>query len=342
MSCTERPLPVHTKIWTDISMDFIKAFPPPQGKTMLFMVVDRLSKYAHFVPLSHPFTASQVPQVFLDDVYKLHVYGQAPNVHLPYLVGTSVVKDVDRTMHAREQAIAMFQPYLIIAKVGEVAYKLQFLDTSQIHYVFHVSQLKLCKGTNHQVEVLPQCGLDRVLSVEPKAIIRRSNYEKTLYAVSKIEDWKILEDIKRNPYSKRPPIRRSADREGVIEKVVTKTMADRLWKNMLIKLEEIITRNNAFSGTNGEDVVERIENFLKTVDPLDLPNVSYERLRLAVFPISLTGDTSEWLMNEPQSSVTTWVDLMELFFGKYYPPSHTGKIVGTKAKWDSTNVVFEN
>ncbi|GKA25256.1 hypothetical protein Tco_0711365 [Tanacetum coccineum] len=31
-------------------------------------------------------------------------------------------------------------------------------------------------------------------------------------------------------------------------------------------------RNNAFSGTNGEDVVEHIENFLKIVDPLDLPN----------------------------------------------------------------------
>ncbi|GKD71908.1 hypothetical protein Tco_1325998 [Tanacetum coccineum] len=48
-------------------------------------------------------------------------------------------------------------------------------------------------------------------------------------------------------------------------------------------------QNNAFSGTNGEDVVEHIENFLKVVDPLVLPNVSYERLRLAVFHISLSG-----------------------------------------------------
>nr|GEX43805.1 hypothetical protein [Tanacetum cinerariifolium] len=68
-------------------------------------------------------------------------------------------------------------------------------------------------------------------------------------------------------------------------------------------------RNNAFSGTNGEDVDEHIENFLKIVDLLNLPNVSYERLRLVVFAISLTRDVSEWLMNEPQSSVTTWVDL---------------------------------
>ncbi|GJX81971.1 hypothetical protein Tco_0331452 [Tanacetum coccineum] len=41
-------------------------------------------------------------------------------------------------------------------------------------------------------------------------------------------------------------------------------------------------RDNAFSGTNGEDAVEHIEYFLKIVDPINLPNVNYERLRLLV------------------------------------------------------------
>ncbi|GKB01302.1 hypothetical protein Tco_0829346 [Tanacetum coccineum] len=41
-------------------------------------------------------------------------------------------------------------------------------------------------------------------------------------------------------------------------------------------------RDNAFSCTNEEDAVEHIEYFLKII--INLPNVNYERLRLAAFP----------------------------------------------------------
>ncbi|GKC49440.1 hypothetical protein Tco_1072185 [Tanacetum coccineum] len=51
--------------------------------------------------------------------------------------------------------------------------------------------------------------------------------------------------------------------------------------------------NNAFSCTNGEDVVEHIEYFLRIVDPLDLPNVNQDKLRVAIFPISLKLGSDE-------------------------------------------------
>ncbi|GKC55888.1 reverse transcriptase, partial [Tanacetum coccineum] len=59
-------------IWADISMDFIKSLTSSHGKTVIMVVVDRLSKYAHFVPMAHPFKAAQVAQLFLDTIYKLH------------------------------------------------------------------------------------------------------------------------------------------------------------------------------------------------------------------------------------------------------------------------------
>ncbi|GJW46495.1 hypothetical protein Tco_0078141 [Tanacetum coccineum] len=47
--------------------------------------------------------------------------------------------------------------------------------------------------------------------------------------------------------------------------------------------------NNAFSGTNGKDAVEHIEYYLKIIDPIKLPNVDHDKLRVVVFPISLVG-----------------------------------------------------
>nr|GEW76030.1 hypothetical protein [Tanacetum cinerariifolium] len=70
--------------------------------------------------------------------------------------------------------------------------------------------------------------------------------------------------------------------------------------------------SNAFSGTNREDAVEHIDYFLNIVDPIKLPNVNYERIRLSIFPISLVGNASEWF-DEFKGSITSWVDLTKKF-----------------------------
>lgn len=45
---------------------------PSKGRIVLFVVVDRLSKYAHFIPLTHIYTAPKVAQTFFEHVFKLH------------------------------------------------------------------------------------------------------------------------------------------------------------------------------------------------------------------------------------------------------------------------------
>ncbi|PKA63782.1 putative mitochondrial protein [Apostasia shenzhenica] len=67
-----QPLPLPNKIWSDITMDFIEGLPPSQGKNTIWVIVDRMSKYAHFIGISHPFTAASLAQVFIEQIFKLH------------------------------------------------------------------------------------------------------------------------------------------------------------------------------------------------------------------------------------------------------------------------------
>lgn len=67
-----QPLPIPEHAWVSICMDFIDQLPNSHGKTMIWVVVDRFTKYAHFIALSHPISASSLAQVFVESIYKLH------------------------------------------------------------------------------------------------------------------------------------------------------------------------------------------------------------------------------------------------------------------------------
>jgi hypothetical protein len=53
-------------------MEFIIGLPKSGNKSVIMMVVDCLSKYAHFCALQHPFTSSMMAQIFMVQVFKLH------------------------------------------------------------------------------------------------------------------------------------------------------------------------------------------------------------------------------------------------------------------------------
>jgi transposase InsO family protein len=53
-------------------MDFIEGLPKVGGKCVILTVVDRFSKYAHFIPLAHPYTAKTVAKAFFADIVRLN------------------------------------------------------------------------------------------------------------------------------------------------------------------------------------------------------------------------------------------------------------------------------
>lgn len=79
------PLPVPSESWQVISVDFIEWLPRSAFANCILVIVDKFSKYTHFIPLLHPFTAQQVAQLFLNHIYRLH------------RMLTHIISDRDRT-----------------------------------------------------------------------------------------------------------------------------------------------------------------------------------------------------------------------------------------------------
>jgi hypothetical protein len=67
-----QPLVIPSQRWEEVSIDFIIGLPKYEGNSVIMVIFDRLTKYAHFCALSHPFKANTVATTFMETVQKLH------------------------------------------------------------------------------------------------------------------------------------------------------------------------------------------------------------------------------------------------------------------------------
>ena len=71
------PIPFPNNIWDEIAMDFITHLPLSQSFIAILVIVDRLSEYAHFIPLPPHITAPKVATIFSKDYCHLHGFPYA-------------------------------------------------------------------------------------------------------------------------------------------------------------------------------------------------------------------------------------------------------------------------
>jgi len=67
-----QPLPIPEGPWANVSMDFMVSLPPSRGLHAIMVVVDQLSKMAHFIPIKDEATAQEIGRLFFTHVFKHH------------------------------------------------------------------------------------------------------------------------------------------------------------------------------------------------------------------------------------------------------------------------------
>ena len=66
-----QPLHIPSQKWYEVSMDFITGLPSAEVKDSIFVVVDRLTKYAHFISISSKEKAIQVTECYVNNIFNL-------------------------------------------------------------------------------------------------------------------------------------------------------------------------------------------------------------------------------------------------------------------------------
>nr|GFA12063.1 putative reverse transcriptase domain-containing protein [Tanacetum cinerariifolium] len=165
--------------WENITMDFVTKLPKTAaGQDTIWVIVDRLTKSAHFLPMReddmslnkalgtrldmstayHPETDGQSERTIqtLEDMLRACVLNFGDKVMLKVSPWKGVIRFGKRgKLNPRYTG-----PFKILAKVGTVAYRLELpKQLSRVHSTFHVSKLKKCMADEplaiplHEIQV---------------------------------------------------------------------------------------------------------------------------------------------------------------------------------------------
>jgi hypothetical protein len=72
-----QPLEIPNRPWQSIAMDFIVKLPPSHGYDSIWVVCDRMTRAAHFVPIRETIDAPELSRLYLDRIFRHHGFPQA-------------------------------------------------------------------------------------------------------------------------------------------------------------------------------------------------------------------------------------------------------------------------
>ena len=67
-----QPLDIPERPWQSISMDFITKLPPSHGYDAIWVICDRMTRAAHFIPICESMNAPELARLYLDRIFRHH------------------------------------------------------------------------------------------------------------------------------------------------------------------------------------------------------------------------------------------------------------------------------
>nr|GEY98974.1 hypothetical protein [Tanacetum cinerariifolium] len=151
------------KKWDNITLDFVTKLPKSsQGYDTIWMIVDRLTKFAIFTPIRETDPMDKLARVCLKEVVTRH--------------GIPVLIISDRDLRFVSNFWRYVGPFKVLERVGDVAYKLDLpKELSRDHNTLHVSNLKKCHADEPLAVPLDELHFDDKLHFieEPVEIVDR-------------------------------------------------------------------------------------------------------------------------------------------------------------------------
>ncbi|GKB05072.1 putative reverse transcriptase domain-containing protein [Tanacetum coccineum] len=184
--------------WDNIMMDFITKLPKSsQGFDTIWVIVDRLTKSAHFLPIRENDPLDKLARLYLNKIVVRH--GIPVSIicdrdgrfmsnfwrSFQKALGTDLIGDRVMLKVSPWKGVVRFGkrvklnpryvgPFKVLAKVGKVAYSLELpKELSRVHHTFHMSNMKKCYADEPLVMPLEGIHVDDKLQFveEPVEII---------------------------------------------------------------------------------------------------------------------------------------------------------------------------